>query len=36
MVRDGNAGPKTAKLSAALQAIQSGAAKDKHGWLTTI
>jgi branched-chain amino acid aminotransferase len=36
MVRDGNAGPNTAKLSAALQAIQSGAAEDKHGWLTTV
>jgi branched-chain amino acid aminotransferase len=35
-VRDGDPGPNTEKLSAALQAVQSGAAEDKHGWLTEV
>ncbi|MDH3578682.1 MAG: branched-chain amino acid aminotransferase [Gammaproteobacteria bacterium] len=33
-VRDGNPGANTAKLQKALQEIQYGIKKDKHGWLT--
>ena len=36
IVRDGGPGPNTAKLSAALQAIQSGSATDKYDWLTAV
>ena len=36
MVRDGEAGPNTAKLRDALQSIQYGNAPDTHGWLTEI
>lgn len=36
MVRDGNPGPNTEKLRAALQAVQSGKAPDTHGWLTAV
>ena len=35
-VRDGNPGPNTEKLRAALQAVQSGTAPDTHGWLTEV
>jgi branched-chain amino acid aminotransferase len=35
-VRDGGAGPNTAKLRKALQAIQYGDAPDTHGWLTEV
>jgi len=35
-VRDGNAGPNTAKLRKALQDIQYGLAPDTHGWLTEV
>jgi len=35
-VRDGSAGPNTAKLQKALQDIQYGLAKDTHGWLTEV
>jgi branched-chain amino acid aminotransferase len=35
-VRDGEAGPNTAKLSKALQDIQHGLAPDTHGWLTEV
>ena len=35
-VRDGQAGPNTAKLRKALQDIQYGLAPDTHGWLTEI
>ena len=33
-VRDGSAGPNTARLRDALQNIQYGQAEDRHGWLT--
>lgn len=36
LVRDGEAGPNTAKLREALQAIQYGKVPDTHGWLTTV
>lgn len=35
-VRDGEAGPNTAKLRKALQDIQYGLAPDTHGWLTEV
>ena len=35
-VRDGGPGPNTEKLRAALQAVQSGTAEDKYGWLTAV
>ena len=35
-VRDGSPGPNTDKLRAALQAVQSGTAEDKYGWLTAV
>jgi len=35
-VRDGSAGPNTAKLQKALQDIQYGLAQDTHGWLTEV
>ncbi len=35
-VRDGDAGPNTAKLRKALQDIQYGLAPDTHGWLTEV
>ncbi len=35
-VRDGEAGPNTAKLRDALQSIQYGDAPDTHGWLTEV
>lgn len=35
-VLDGNSGPNTAKLRAALQDVQCGKAPDKHGWLTDV
>jgi branched-chain amino acid aminotransferase len=35
-VRDGQAGPNTAKLRKALQDIQYGLAPDTHGWLTEV
>jgi branched-chain amino acid aminotransferase len=35
-VRDGSPGENTQKLCAMLQAIQSGAAPDTHGWLTEV
>ena len=35
-VRDGSAGPNTARLQKALQDIQYGIAKDTHGWLTEV
>lgn len=35
-VRDGAAGPNTAKLRKALQDIQYGLAADTHGWLTEV
>jgi branched-chain amino acid aminotransferase len=35
-VRDGNAGPNTAKLRKALQDIQYGNAPDTHDWLTAV
>ena len=35
-VRDGKAGPNTAKLRKALQDIQYGLAPDTHGWLTEV
>ncbi|HNP63368.1 MAG TPA: branched-chain amino acid aminotransferase [Woeseiaceae bacterium] len=35
-VRDGLAGPNTAKLRKALQDIQYGLAPDTHGWLTEV
>lgn len=35
-VRDGAAGPNTAKLRKALQDIQYGIASDRHGWLTEV
>jgi branched-chain amino acid aminotransferase len=36
VVRDGNPGPNTEKLRAALQAVQVGKAPDVHGWLTAV
>jgi branched-chain amino acid aminotransferase len=36
VVRDGNPGPNTEKLRAALQAVQAGKAPDVHGWLTAV
>ncbi|MGI9272643.1 MAG: branched-chain amino acid aminotransferase [Woeseiaceae bacterium] len=36
VVRDGSPGPNTKKLSAALQAIQSGDADDHYGWLSEV
>lgn len=36
LVRDGSAGPNTAKLRKALQDIQYGLAEDTHGWLTKV
>lgn len=35
-VRDGAAGPNTAKLRKALQDVQYGLAPDTHGWLTEV
>ncbi|WP_020495262.1 branched-chain amino acid aminotransferase [Sciscionella marina] len=35
-IADGQAGPATTKLRAALTDIQTGAAEDTHGWLTTL
>lgn len=35
-VRDGAAGPNTAKLRKALQDVQYGLAPDAHGWLTEV
>jgi branched-chain amino acid aminotransferase len=35
-VRDGTAGPNTARLRKALQDIQYGEAPDTHGWLTEV
>jgi len=35
-VRDGNAGPNTARLQKALQEIQYGLRPDTHGWLTEV
>jgi branched-chain amino acid aminotransferase len=35
-VRDGGAGPNTARLRKALQDIQYGKAPDSHGWLTEV
>ncbi|MGB5344816.1 MAG: branched-chain amino acid aminotransferase [Woeseia sp.] len=35
-VRDGQPGPNTEKLRAALQAVQTGKAPDTHGWLTAV
>ncbi len=35
-VRDGEAGPNTARLQKALQDIQYGLAPDTHGWLTKV
>ena len=35
-VRDGEAGPNTQKLCAALQDIQKGVAPDTHHWLTLV
>lgn len=35
-VRDGKPGPNAVKLRTALQAVQTGAAPDTHGWLTAV
>jgi branched-chain amino acid aminotransferase len=35
-VRDGNPGPNTEKLRAALRAVQTGKSPDTHGWLTAV
>jgi branched-chain amino acid aminotransferase len=35
-VMDGNAGPNTARLLAALQDVQYGIAADNHNWLTEV
>ena len=35
-VGNGEIGPNTKKLRAALVAVQQGDAADKHGWLTTV
>ena len=35
-VADGQVGPETLKLRAALVAIQQGTAPDSHGWLTRV
>lgn len=35
-VRDGNPGPNSEKLRAALQAVQTGKAADTHNWLTAV
>ena len=35
-VRDGDIGPTTARLRAALCAIHDGTAEDRHGWLTEV